>query len=180
MAGFCTNCGQPLMDGAAFCTSCGHKVVSPAANTNQDMTQQPPGNTTPAGYQQPTPAGYQPPSPTGYQQPAPAGYQQQAPVPPFQTGPAGNAAAGLWLKLRREKQWYLVNPAMEITIDQGQPCSLENGQEIVIPITPGPHRLHFSCHVRNHDMDIFVQGNMCVQISWDRLWGSIKTEVQPF
>ncbi len=180
MAGFCTNCGQPLIDGAAFCTSCGHKVVTVVANMSPTQTgQQPPMDMSAAMANQPQTGNVdlhkagQPPQ-------APTTWQGQAPAPPLQAGWGNDAPLGPWLKLRREKQWYLVNPAIDVTIDQGQPFGLENGQEIVFPIAPGLHRLHFSCHVRSHDLDIHVQNNMCVQVSWDRLWGSLKAEVQPF
>lgn len=161
MAGFCTNCGQPLTEGAAFCTRCGQKVVAPSAHMGQvPAGQQPLANMSAPMAGQPQPSA--PPS------------------PPLQAGPGNEAPPSFWLKLRREKQWYLVNPAVDVTIDQGQPFGIENGQELVFPIAAGPHHLHFSCHVRSHDMDINVQGNMCVNLGWNRLWGSLEAEVQPF
>ena len=59
---------------------------------------------------------------------------------------------GLTLRIVRAKQWYAVNPPIQITVDGQQNYSVENGMYIDIPILAGRHHiLFFLCDAKESD-----------------------------
>ena len=76
--------------------------------------------------------------------------------------------------ITREKQWYLINPKVKITIDSADEYSLENGSSISIPLTTGAHTIMFSLGVRKTQTDIDVTENMNIDIKLNRVTGEIE------
>lgn len=87
---------------------------------------------------------------------------------------AGADAASYTLTLARENQFFAVNPAIKVKIDNGQEHLLDNGMKMDIPIAAGPHKISFSCNIRNKVVDVDVNGDFTLAVGWDRFTGSLK------
>ncbi len=83
-------------------------------------------------------------------------------------------AASYTLTLARENQFFAVNPAIKVKIDGGQEHLLDNGMKMDIPVTAGPHKISFSCNIRNKVVDVDVNGDFTLAVGWDRFTGSLK------
>ena len=81
--------------------------------------------------------------------------------------------ASYTLTLIREKQLYVVNPAMSVYVDDNSPITLDNGAQINIPITEGAHRVLFKCGPRKREQSIVVNGNLVLVARWNRITGAI-------
>ena len=76
--------------------------------------------------------------------------------------------------ITREKQWYLVNPKMKVTVDAADEYILENNSSITIPLTTGPHSILFSSSIRKTQTDIDVTENMNITVKFNRASGEIN------
>ena len=76
--------------------------------------------------------------------------------------------------ITREKQWYLVNPKMKVTVDAADEYILENNSSITIPLTTGPHSILFSSSIRKTQTDIDVTENMNIGVKFNRTSGEIE------
>lgn len=76
--------------------------------------------------------------------------------------------------ITREKQWYLVNPKMKVTVDAADEYTLENNSSITIPLTTGPHTILFSSSIRKTQTDIDVTENMNITVKFNRASGEIN------
>lgn len=75
--------------------------------------------------------------------------------------------------ITREKQWYLINPKMKVTVDAADEYVLENGSSITIPLTTGAHTIVFSSSIRQTKTDIDVTENMHINVKFNRASGEI-------
>lgn len=75
--------------------------------------------------------------------------------------------------ITREKQWYLVNPKMKVTVDATDEYILENNSSVTIPLTTGPHTILFSSSIRKTQADIDVTENMNINVKFNRASGEI-------
>ncbi len=75
--------------------------------------------------------------------------------------------------ITREKQWFLVNPKIKVTVDGIEEYFLENNSRIVIPLTTGAHTLLFSASIRKTQTDINVTENMGINVKLNRATGEI-------
>jgi len=75
--------------------------------------------------------------------------------------------------ITREKQWYLVNPKMKVTVDAADEYILENNSSITIPLTTGAHTILFSSSIRKTQTDIDVTENMNINVKFNRASGEI-------
>ena len=78
------------------------------------------------------------------------------------------------LTVNRDNQWFLINPAVSITIDSAAEYKLPNGMSIDIPITPGPHRVTLHCGIRSNSVDINVASNLSLNTRWNRVTGALE------
>ena len=71
------------------------------------------------------------------------------------------------IHIKREKQWFLINPLVNIQVDSSEDYKLKSGEEITIPATIGMHNILFSLGPRKtmanieikEDMEIIVRLN---------------------
>lgn len=75
--------------------------------------------------------------------------------------------------ITREKQWFLVNPKIKITVDSSDEYILKNDSSITIPLTTGSHTIMFSLGVRKTQTDIDVTENMNINVKCNRATGEI-------
>lgn len=76
--------------------------------------------------------------------------------------------------ITREKQWYLINPKMKVTVDAADEYILENNSSITVPLTTGPHTLLISSGIRKTKTDIDVTENMNINVKFNRASGEIN------
>lgn len=75
--------------------------------------------------------------------------------------------------ITREKQWFLVNPKIRITVDAVDEYSLANNDSITIPLTTGSHTIIFSSGMRKTQADIEVTESMNIGVKFNRTTGEI-------
>lgn len=75
--------------------------------------------------------------------------------------------------ITREKQWFLVNPKIKITVDAADEYSIENNSSITIPLTTGTHTILFSSGIRKTQTNIDVTENMNINVKFNRATGEI-------
>lgn len=73
----------------------------------------------------------------------------------------------------REKQWFAINPAVKIIVDERDEYRIDNGETIRVPITGGVHGVTFRCGVRNKVIQLEVAGDLSLDLRWNRLTGSL-------
>lgn len=86
------------------------------------------------------------------------------------------SGARLTLRIVRAKQWYAVNPPIQIIIDERQNYSVENGKYIDIPVLAGRHYVLFSCAMRKKSLDINITQNTALYVKFNRVTGGIQVE----
>lgn len=75
--------------------------------------------------------------------------------------------------ITREKQRYLINPKMKVTVDSDKEYILENDSSITIPLTTGSHIIVFSSSIRKTQTNIDVTDNMSINVKFNRTTGEI-------
>ncbi len=73
----------------------------------------------------------------------------------------------------REKQWFAINPAVKIIVDERDEYRIDSGETIRVPMTGGIHGVTFRCGVRNKVIQLEVAGDLSVNLKWNRLTGSL-------
>jgi len=76
--------------------------------------------------------------------------------------------------IKREKQWFLINPPIKIQVDSTEKYELESGEEIVIPMTTGKHDILFSLGPRKTTASFEVKENMELTIKSNRVSGELE------
>ena len=75
--------------------------------------------------------------------------------------------------IKREKQWFLVNPKIKVTVDTTDEHFLENNSSITLPLTTGSHTIIFSSGMRRTQTDIDVTENMTINVKFNKTTGEI-------
>lgn len=75
--------------------------------------------------------------------------------------------------ITREKQKFLVNPKIKVTIDTANEYILEKNGSITIPLTTGAHTILFSSGIRKTQTNIDVTENMNINVQFNRATGEI-------
>ena len=78
------------------------------------------------------------------------------------------------LTINREKQWFAINPAMNILIDKKYEYKIENGKSLTVPVSSGRHNLIFSFSICNKIVDIDVVGDLILTVKWNRVSGDLE------
>lgn len=75
--------------------------------------------------------------------------------------------------ITREKQWFLINPKIKITVDTVEEYSIANDSSITLPLTTGSHTILFSSGIRKTQTDINVTESMNINVKFNRVTGEI-------
>ena len=75
--------------------------------------------------------------------------------------------------ITREKQKFLVNPKIKVTVDTTNKYILEKNGSITIPLTTGSHTILFSSGIRKTQTNIDVTENMNINVQFNRATGEI-------
>lgn len=73
----------------------------------------------------------------------------------------------------REKQWFAINPAVTVVVDDRDEYRIDNGQTIRVLMAPGTHNVAFKCGIRNKIIDLTVQQDLELHLKWNRVTGSL-------
>ncbi|MCI5729627.1 MAG: zinc ribbon domain-containing protein [Clostridia bacterium] len=95
---------------------------------------------------------------------------------PTGTAPVPNPSGCYTLTIHRVKQWFAVNPAIDVVVDGNAGYKIDNGCTLNIPVTAGTHKIAFSCGLRNRVVNIQVTDHTVLMVRWMRTTGSIKVE----
>lgn len=89
--------------------------------------------------------------------------------------PLGREIRGTYdVIITREKQWFLINPKMKVTVDSVDEYILENNSSITVPLTTGSHTIMFSSGIRKTKTDIDVTESMNINVKFNRASGEIN------
>jgi len=76
--------------------------------------------------------------------------------------------------IKREKQWFLINPPIKIQVDSLDKYELESGEKVIVPMTTGKHDILFSLGPRKTMVNIEVKDNMEVTVKSNRVSGELE------
>ena len=80
------------------------------------------------------------------------------------------------LTIKRESQWFAVNPDIKICIDGDKNYLLANGDEIMIELTQGHHNVCLKCAFRKTEFDISIEKDTFIQSKFNRVTGRIDVD----
>lgn len=81
------------------------------------------------------------------------------------------------LTIDRASQVFLASPPIKITIDNTTRLSIENGHTESVQLNPGKHTLLFKSSFRSSQLDIDLQKDTVIELSWNRATGKIETKI---
>ena len=76
--------------------------------------------------------------------------------------------------IKREKQWFLINPPIKIHVDSVEKYEIESGQQVKVPMTTGKHEILFILGPRKTVANIEVKDNMEITIKCNRVTGELE------
>ena len=97
--------------------------------------------------------------------------------------PTGNAVESspavkmVTLTIDRASQVYLINPPIKVIIDNDIRLSVENGRSEQVQLAPGSHHVELSASMRKTVVDLDLQKDTALTISFNRLSGKIEAKV---
>ena len=103
------------------------------------------------------------------------GHPVDAPAPEAGAQPEAKAQA-FTVTFSRESQWFAVNPAVRIVVDDRDEYRIDNGQTLRVPMAQGTHSVVFKCGVRNKVIELTVQRNLELHLKWNRITGSLVVQ----
>ena len=80
------------------------------------------------------------------------------------------------ITIKRASQFYVINPAINLTLDDRESYKIANGETIRISVPSGEHTLTFSSGIRNKVVRVNVTGDFSLAVHWNRVTGSLIVE----
>lgn len=77
----------------------------------------------------------------------------------------------------RESQIYLVNPPVNISINNKMSRSIENGGTMELELEEGQYKFEFSMSFRKKAIDLEVNKDIQITVKWSRLTGALIIDV---
>lgn len=77
----------------------------------------------------------------------------------------------------RASQVYVANPPIKIVIDGEIRLSVDNGRTERVDLAPGHHKIELSGSIRSTKVDVDLQRDTIIKISFSRLTGKLVAEV---
>ena len=81
------------------------------------------------------------------------------------------------LTFDRASQVYVANPPIKVVIDGSIRFSVDNGKTERVDLAPGPHKVELSGSIRSTKVDVDLQRDTVIKISFSRLSGKLVAEV---
>ena len=77
----------------------------------------------------------------------------------------------------RESQMYLVNPPVNISINNKMNRSIENGGTMELELEEGQYKFEFSMSFRKKAIDLKVNKDIQLTVKWSKLTGALVIDV---
>lgn len=77
----------------------------------------------------------------------------------------------------RESQIYLVNPPVNISINNKMDRSIENGGSVELELEEGRYKFEFSMSFRKKTIDVNVNKDIQLTVKWNRFTGALVVDV---
>jgi len=81
------------------------------------------------------------------------------------------------IEVAREKQKFIVNPAIEIFIDDVKKAEIKNNETVIVEVEKGRHNLSFRYSFRRTDINADFTQDAGVKIRFNRLSGEIEAKL---
>lgn len=78
------------------------------------------------------------------------------------------------LTIKREKQFFLVNPKVKIDIDGKKCAEIKNGETLSLELSAGRHSICFYSGVRKNDCNVDLAGDIALLVGWNRFSGALE------
>ena len=81
------------------------------------------------------------------------------------------------ITFNREKQWFLINPAMQIQISGNNShysLSVRSGESQSIKLSPGNYYIHVKCSIRTQETHLTLNRNVSYRLAFNRFSGAIE------
>lgn len=78
------------------------------------------------------------------------------------------------VNIKRESQWFAVNPKLNMNIDSENNYKIDNGETLELNLEQGNHRISLSLGPRNKVVDILLDKDLSLIVKYNRLIGSIE------
>ena len=78
---------------------------------------------------------------------------------------------------KREKQWFLINPPMNIQItgmNSNCEISVESGETVTKDLPVGNYHIHVYSSARSSDVDLNLSNNITFRLAWNRFSGKLE------
>lgn len=81
------------------------------------------------------------------------------------------------LTFDRASQVYVSNPPIKVVIDDEIRLSVDNGRTESVDLAAGPHKIELSGSIRSTKVDVDLQRDTVIEISFSRLSGKLVAKV---
>lgn len=78
----------------------------------------------------------------------------------------------------RDSQAYLINPPINILIDNETRCSIANGASLQLKLQGGEHSITFSQSARKKTIKFDLTKDTSIRVKWNRITGAIETSIK--
>ncbi len=78
----------------------------------------------------------------------------------------------------RESQMFLLNPPVNISINNVKNLSINNGGTVELDLDEGNYSFEFSCSLRKRKVDVFLEKDILITLKWNRITGSLNADVK--
>ncbi len=89
----------------------------------------------------------------------------------------GSCEEKISLTIDRSSQVYLVNPPVKVVIDGNIRLSVDNGKSEKVELSPGEHKVELAASFRTTTVNLNLQKDTVLAISFSRLSGKIVAEI---
>lgn len=93
------------------------------------------------------------------------------------TGTETSANDKITLTIDRASQVYLINPPIKVVINGDIRLSLENGKTEKVQLEPGAYTVELSGSFRSKTVNLDLQKDTVLAVSFSRITGQIKAEI---
>lgn len=77
----------------------------------------------------------------------------------------------------RESQTYLINPPINVIIDDIESYSVNNGGTLKVQLAEGKHNILFFQSLRKRNVSVDLTNDISITLKWNRITGSIEAVV---
>ena len=93
------------------------------------------------------------------------------------TANSGAGAGTVTLKVSRKNQFFLSDPDMKMVLNN-RVHYIKHASSITVPVPRGNYQIEFSASLRKKHLNLTVNRNMEIILSWNRITGEIEAEIR--